>query len=1065
MMTGEAAVVPEQGQLVQVRHRSFIVQDVVPGSVEPSRAPLHRVRLEAVDDDQLGDTLDVIWEHEVHRVVHEGIGVPRPEGWDPLGRFAAFLLATRWSLSSVLEGLPLQAPFRGAIQLEDYQLEPVVRALRMPRVSLLIADDVGLGKTIEAGMVVQELLARQRIRRILILCPASLQQQWAEEMEQKFALRFEVVDRAYVQRLRREYGVHVNPWASYPRLIASMDFLKREVPLREFRASLSGGRSKGLRDWDLLVIDEAHNVAPSARTSYVRDTDRTQMVRQILPHFEHRLFLTATPHNGYTESFTALLEMLDPLRFSRGPVVNREHLDTVMVRRLKDDLVDALGRKRFPERTVEALPVALAGDEGDLFADLDRYTKLVLGRLTKREKLPVQFALTLLKKRLLSSPLAFAHSIDVHHSHLVPAPAPSDDDAPASDGSEENGRVVEALHRRLAEDFSDDEEKDRTEETALTETAGFFRVTDEERRLVEGLKERAGRLRERADGKAQVLLDWIRERLLLPNGRDGDGWNAERLIVFTEYKDSLAYLERLLAAEGWGDRVITLFGGMPSREREAIKARFSAPPEEEPARILVATDAASEGLNLQKRCHYLVHYEIPWNPNKMEQRNGRIDRHGQRRPPLCLHFAYDGWEDQHFLDVVVDKVRRQRHDLGSVGDVIAAQVEQALRGERLVIETPDDRRKRLKADIRAEVITQDRIRALQLALRDAREAWQLAPDNLRLVLDEGLRLLGHPGLDRLPDHGAAGDLAGQAWVLRRLPPTWADCRASIQDAKGRLLKLVFEPELARDREDAAILHLDHPLMKRALAVFRKNLWSAGLHESHQLQRVSYCVVPDRDCDRPIVLLASRLVAISVSGVKLHEELLLTGGEFQQDRILWAESPERAGAWLEHVFATGGEHPPIPTETAALLRRFFVHHERALQSRVADEVAARGTVVAGELRARGEEEARAVRALIDERRKEIDRRVRDMEKNLQKIEQRTAVLPGFEFLVEMDREETEQYRRDIAWLRDRREKLAAERDSEPAAVRARYELRGAPRCFPVALLYLLPQSLVAAGGGR
>ena len=220
---------------------------------------------------------------------------------------------------------------------------------------------------------------------------------------------------------------------------------------------------------------------------------------------------------------------------------------------------------------------------------------------------------------------------------------------------------------------------------------------------------------------------------------------------------------------------------------------------------------------------------------------------------------------------MVDKVRRQRHDLGSVGDVIAAQVEHALRGERRVIETPDDRRKRLKADIRAEVITQDRIRELQHALRDARDAWQLAPDHLRLVLDEGLRLVGHPGLDGID----ASDLAGQAWLLRRLPPTWADCRASIRDAKGRLLKLVFDPELARDRDDAAILHLDHPLMKRALAVFRKNLWSAGLHASHQIQRASYCVVPDRDCDRLVVVLVSRLIVISVLGAKLHEELLLT----------------------------------------------------------------------------------------------------------------------------------------------------------------------------------------------
>ena len=129
-MQGGSPAVPEQGQLVQVRHRHYLVQDVWPGAAEPSQPPMHRIRLEALDDDQVGETLDVIWEHEVNAKVHDALGLPRPDAWDPAERFEAFLLATRWSLSSVLDGLPLQAPFRGAIQLEDYQLEPVIRALR-----------------------------------------------------------------------------------------------------------------------------------------------------------------------------------------------------------------------------------------------------------------------------------------------------------------------------------------------------------------------------------------------------------------------------------------------------------------------------------------------------------------------------------------------------------------------------------------------------------------------------------------------------------------------------------------------------------------------------------------------------------------------------------------------------------------------------------------------------------------------------------------------------------------------------------------------------------------------
>lgn len=1020
-------IVPEQGQLVRVRGRHFIVQDVWPGAVEPARPPQHRVRLEGLDDDQLGETLDVIWEHEVGAVVHDDLGLPEPHDWDPAGRFDAFLLASRWSLSSVLDALPLQAPFRGAIQIEDYQLEPVVRALRMPRVNLLIADDVGLGKTIEAGMVMQELLARQRIRRVLVVCPASLQNQWAEEMDQKFALRFEIVDRDYMQRLRREYGAHVNPWASYPRLITSMDFLKREEPQRAFRAAPRSQRSGGLRDWDLLIVDEAHHMAPSGRTRYVRDSDRTEMLRQVIPHFEHRLFLTATPHNGYTVSFTALLELLDPLRFARGDTVNHTQLKAVMVRRLKDDMVDAFGRRRFPERHVEALAVELVGPEREAFDALDRYTRMRLDRSQSGDRPPVQFALTLLKKRLLSSPAAFDVSIRVHQSHLAPAEAPT----------EENARVVAALRERLAEDIADDEEKDRTEETAQAESSAFFDVTPEEASLVERLVESARDARHRPDSKVRVLLDWIAKHL-----RPDGGWNDDRLLVFTEYRDTMNYLCDVLAAQGWADRVLTLHGGS-GQDREAVKQAFRAGPSEHPVRILVATDAASEGLNLQDHCRYLIHWEIPWNPNKMEQRNGRIDRHGQKHGRVfCLHFVYAGWEDQRFLDVVVEKVRTQRADLGSVGDVIAAQVEEALRGERREIQTPEDRRKILKDELQAEVVTRERIRELQAELTEARKTWRIYPDTLRMVLEEALRLAGHKGLDLVETGGSAG----RAWLLRNLPAAWSECRPSLQDAKGRLLHLVFDEEHARDRKDVCLVHLDHPLMKRALGVFRKNLWSVGVHESHRMSRVSYRVVRRRDLAEPAVVLVSRLVAVGEQGNKLHEELVLTGGTFREGDVR-VEKPERLAAWLDLC----GEHPALPSAVAQALRNFFPQHERRLRDALDERVKAVAADLRRRLEQRGSEEAKELRRLIDERRKETEKRVSAMLKIIESDQLKLWPEP-----------EREQYERDVAWLKSRRDQLERERETEPAAARDRYAMRGVPRAFPLAVLYLLPDALLAGG---
>ena len=1027
--------IPEQGQLVRVRQRHFIVEDVWAGDVEKAGRPMHRVRLQAVDDDQLGETLDVIWEHEVHKTVLSDLGLPRPEGWDPLSRFEAFLLASRWSLSSVLEGLPLQAPFRGAIQIEEYQLEPVVRALHMPRVNLLIADDVGLGKTIEAGMVMQELLARHRVRRILIVCPASLQKQWAEEMREKFTLNFEIVDRVYAQRVRREYGIHVNPWASYPRLITSMDFLKRENPLKQFRASLQRaatgasrtGSHSGIRDWDLLIVDESHNVAPAGRGKYVRDSDRTHMIRQIMPNFEHRLFLTATPHNGYTESFTAMLEMLDPLRFARCTQVNQEQLKKIMVRRIKDDMVDALGRRRFPKREVEALAVQLTAQEQELFRTLDEYTKRRLDRAAGRDRLPVRFSLTLLKKRLLSSVLAFRNSIDVHHAGLD-----SEEELDA-----DKARLVLRLAQKVAEDYADDTEKTQAEETAMSESAGFFRPTSPERVMVEKMKELALHLAEKPDSKVQILLSWI-EKHLCPNGR----WNNDRLLLFTEYKHSLEFIKRELERKGWGDRIIVLVGGMGEKDRENVKKDFSADPETNPVRILLATDAASEGLNLQAYCRYLIHNEIPWNPNKMEQRNGRIDRHGQKAEKVfCWHFAYDGSHDQQFLNVVVDKVRTQRADLGSVGDVIAAQVEEALRGERTSIEDPRDRWQRYRREIKTDVVTREQIRDLRRKIAEARETWHITPESMRLVLDEALKLVGHAGLEPVQD----GDMAGKAWILRGLPALWNECKPWITDNQGRLLQLVFEDHLARDRKNVSLMHLDHPLLKRAIAVFRANLWSVGLHDSHQLNRVSYRVVDDKVTQVPALVLVSRLVAVSALGHKLHEEFLYAGGEINQFEIDFAPQD-----WLEKVADSPGDHTAIPAALATQLNRLFTGHEQVLTREVKRQVKEREKNIKAQLRTRGTDEARDVRGLIDERIKEIERRVKEMEKALQ---ERATLLPGFE------PEDVDQYRQDTQWLRGRRDQLKEERQTEPDAIKSRYELRGSPRCFPLALLYLIPRSYV------
>src|SRR2546426_1044660 len=365
------SALPEPGQIVIVRRRPFVVTDIqtstlpLPATVQDQSSRQHLLRLSSIEDEGLGEELSVIWELEPGVTALDRAQLPALKGFDSPRAFDAFLDAVTWGAVSSADDRALQAPFRSGVDIDDYQLDPVVRALSMPRVNLLIADDVGLGKTIEAGLVAQELILRHRARSILIVCPSSIQVQWKEEMRDKFGLEFRIVDSALFADLRRRRGIHVNPWTHFPRLITSIDFLKRERPTRLFRETLPPGDQPAFpRAYDLLVVDEAHNVAPSGRGKYATDSQRTVAIRTLAPYFEHKLFLSATPHNGYKESFSALLELLDNQRFARAVMPDQKQLEAVMVRRMKSELkLRWDGSRRFAERVVCHLEVPYTSEE------------------------------------------------------------------------------------------------------------------------------------------------------------------------------------------------------------------------------------------------------------------------------------------------------------------------------------------------------------------------------------------------------------------------------------------------------------------------------------------------------------------------------------------------------------------------------------------------------------------------------------------------------------------------------------------------------------------------------
>lgn len=645
----EIGVVPEQGQLVRVRHRQYVVTDVrqttLPSSplFPQATRPQSLVLLSSIEDDGLGEELQVIWELEPGTQVYERVELPRPTGFDDPARLEAFLDAVRWGAASSADIRTLQAPFRSGIDIEDYQLDPVVRAIQMPRVNLLIADDVGLGKTIEAGLVAQELIIRHRCRRILIVCPSSLQIQWRDQMRDKFGLDFRIVDSALMKDLRRQRGIHVNPWVHFPQLITSIDFLKRDRPLRLFREVLPAeGESLYPRRFDLLIVDEAHNVAPSGSGQYAIDSQRTATIRLLVPHFEHKLFLTATPHNGYPESFTALLELLDAQRFARGVDPDRNQLQVVMVRRLKQEMKNWDDSPMFPGRKLEAISVDYPPSERQAHAALKRYTELrTKGVDDNVEKYATEFVLKLLKKRLFSSPEAFLTTLTRHQESLTTARR--------RQTSSLSAKPTEGILRRqieqVEEEFADDEAYDAATDESISNTSRLFRaLTPEEQGLLQEMLQWAEVAARQPDAKATELLNWINTTI-----RSNGQWSNERVIIFTEYRTTQKWLYNLLASEGLvqGNRLMTLYGGMNSDDREVVKAAFQAHPDVSPVRILLATDAASEGLDLQNFCSRLIHYEIPWNPNRMEQRNGRIDRHGQRSSEVNIyHFVGKDYQEQ-----------------------------------------------------------------------------------------------------------------------------------------------------------------------------------------------------------------------------------------------------------------------------------------------------------------------------------------------------------------------------------------------------------------------------------
>ena len=538
---------PRIGMVGTVRNRRGVGSSVRP--FDGPEGVLNLVDIEYTDGEQpLEESL--VWEREPNAQLLPPSALPDPEATKPMRHddLLAMVRACRWSArtpfidpdgSGPMARMPVTSPFHGAVQVEDYQLVPLLKALRMPRVTLLVADDVGLGKTIEAGLILAELLLRRRIRRVLIITPASLRMQWRDEMWTKFSLPFEVVDRDSTVQLRRQLGMDANPWRSHSRIITSYYYLKQADVLNEFLAACAAEKAGANLPWDLLIVDEAHNLTPPP---FGDESDLCRMLRHISPLFEHRLFLTATPHNGHTRSFTGLLELLDPVRFSQTDEMKpaeKDRVGDVRIRRLKRQINAATGSKKFCERLPpSALLLKLSREEEALvgaFGDFRKAVRSLIQKGDKKRRLAGNFAIEILGKRLLSCPTAFADS-------WWRCLAGIEGDDTATD------QQVLSAGKLLKEEKADDREANSLSHAAVATVGAWLRpyvkaLEDEvaaiEKALVDlALSQDGPAMIERnpkADARFSKLVNLIAERL-----RSGRDWRPdERLVIFTEYKTTM----------------------------------------------------------------------------------------------------------------------------------------------------------------------------------------------------------------------------------------------------------------------------------------------------------------------------------------------------------------------------------------------------------------------------------------------------------------------------------------------------------------------------------------------
>ena len=1090
--------IPERGQIVQVRQRRYLIDDVIK---PPNGGESTLVKLTCVDDDAQGQTLEVLWDKEIDAEILEAENWENlgKRGFDPADRFAAYINALRWNSVSTSDPNLFQSPFRSGIRIDPYQLEPLRKALLLPRVNLFIADDVGLGKTIEAGLIARELLLRRRVKDIVIACPPSMLDQWQDEMEIRFGLSFQILDRAYIANVRQKYGYGINPWNTHSRFLISHRLLidpGYHEPLREWLNEIRPG--------SLFILDEAHHAAPSTGTKYAIDTKITRAIRDLAPRFEHRLFLSATPHNGHSNSFSALLEILDPQRFCRGVKVGgKKHLEAVMVRRLKEDLRQITGG--FPKRNVEQIDIKdlpESNPELTLSKLLQKYRELKEERLsvsknrakTERDEKDARsvqvtsgLLLTGLQQRLLSSVEAFARTLKVHRQTVLRAWDAQKKNAPLKKrASTQTDLISEPLSADDERATLKDEQirLDEEEQISAASELSLGLIQDQKEKdlfkqeldLLDEMEKIATEHRHEPDARVRYLLDWIQKNMCpgFLSKVKGSKWNEIRIIIFTEYDDTRRYLQNCLKEAlddtELGENRIEIFHGPTSGdERRRIKAAFNGDPKEHPVRILISTDAGREGLNFQFQCHNLFHFDVPWNPSRMEQRNGRIDRKLQPSPEVyCHYFVYQQRPEDKVLKALVRKTETIKQELGSLSEVLEEKLAGTLK-KGIQYQNIDV----LEKKIREMQPDQEQTKTVQEEFEESRERQEDLKkqlDKLSGLLDKSRRWFGMDERKFQSSINASLDLLGsdllkpmkktrardfEAFEFPALDqrkgadPTWGHTLDTLRPPMDFEMKVTewrrttkLRPVVFQDpgalMEQYVQLHLEHPLARRLLSRF-----SAQGFIFDELSRA--CLSHSKDKNARVVLIG-RLCLYGPQAARLHEEPIYISS-------IWSDTQKRKGKLAPENNGEKEESMDVLDEALAIPKKPILKDEE--DKKIREGANQDVEELFPHLENQGYRLAEKVKKRLLERgEKEANEMVKILEDQRERIEKEYSKNPT-QLTLEFNDEEKRQYDNNRKYWEKRLKEIEKELASEPPRIRSLYEVQ-AVRIEPVGVVYLWPQ---------